>query len=125
MIPRAILTATILPVLGLALGAASDTDLSGKLDTLRHGRWTCETPGDATEAAVHPIPDEWFEVINNSSYRNKDGHGTYLLAGNKVYVTRGPLLGRRFIRTSSSALRQLDINGDETDIRCVRSAIGD
>lgn len=118
----------ILPVLAAMLIAAAPAPqgslaLNGKLDTLPHGRWICEVPGDAAGPAVLPIPDGWFETVNNSSYANPNGHGTYLLTGNQVHFTRGPMLGSRFERTSANTLSLLNASGELSSVRCVRAPI--
>lgn len=115
----------LLPIAALVLVAGSPPPpapglLEGKLDILEHGRWSCEVPGDASGAAYRTIPEGWFEVVNNSSYLNADGHGTYLLTGNQLRFTRGPMLGARFHRTSPNVVRLLNASGEPTDVRCVR-----
>lgn len=118
----------ILPVIAAMLSAAAPASdksdpLNGKLDTLPHGRWICEVPGDAAGSAVLPIPDSWFETVNNSSYENPNGHGTYLLTGDQVHFTRGPILGARFERTSANTLSLLNVSGELSSVRCVRGPI--
>lgn len=93
----------------------------GKLGILPTGRYLCELPGDATGPVSRPLKDEWFDVVNASSYRSSGGAGTYLLTGETVVFTRGPMRGARFERTTPRALRRIDVSGDLANMRCIRT----
>ena len=93
----------------------------GRLGTLPLGRYLCELPGDATGLASRPVAGEWFDIVNASSYAAEGGAGTYLLTGDTVVFTRGPMRGARFERHSERTLRRLDLAGDLGKLRCVRT----
>lgn len=93
----------------------------GKLDTLPQGRYTCALPGDAAGEAFVILPDKAFVIDNGSTYRTENGSGTYLLTGEIVQFTRGPMKGMRFERTSSTSLRWIDETGQPGKVRCVRN----
>lgn len=113
----------LLPVLialaSTALPAAATP--GGKLETLPQGRYTCSLPGDALGDAWVVIPEKGFVIDNGSTYRTDSGTGTYLLTGELVRFTRGPMKGMQFERTSNGALRWLDENGAAGRVRCVRA----
>lgn len=92
----------------------------GKLGTLQQGVYTCSTPGDAAGEAWHVIPDGGFSIHTASTYRTSTGKGTYLMTGDDVVFTRGPLKGLRFVRSGSSMLREVDKDGAPGRTRCVR-----
>ena len=92
----------------------------GQIDTLLIGTYYCELPGDVTGPVGTRVPAEDFAVLNASSYEASGARGTYLLTGSIVTMTSGPKNGQRFRRQSSSFLRQLDADGQETTLRCVR-----
>ena len=93
----------------------------GPLGTLPTGRYLCELPGDAAGPASRPVAGAWFDVINASSYVTDGGEGTYLLTGDSVEFTRGPLRGAKFVRTGARALKRTDIGGPYAKLRCVRT----
>lgn len=96
-------------------------DGGGKLGTLPLGRYLCELPGDATGPASVPVDGAWFDIVNASSYDAQGGGGTYLLTGEKLVFTRGPMKGARFERVSSRRLDRTDLDGDLARMRCVRT----
>ena len=49
------------------------------------------------------------------------GGGTYLLTGDDVVFTRGPLNGAKFERTGARALKRTDLGGPYAKLRCVRT----
>lgn len=110
-----------LSTLLLCLAAPLAATPGGKLDTLPQGRYTCALPGDAAGEAFVILPDKAFVIDNGSTYRTKNGSGTYLLTGEIVQFTRGPLKGMRFERTSSASLRWIDETGQPGKVRCVRN----
>lgn len=110
-----------LSTLLLCLAAPLAATPGGKLDTLPQGRYTCALPGDAAGEAFVILPDKAFVIDNGSTYRTENGSGTYLLTGEIVQFTRGPLKGMRFERTSSASLRWIDGTGQPGKVRCVRN----
>ena len=92
----------------------------GRLGTLPHGIYTCSTPGDASGKAWQVIPDGGFTINTASTYRTSAGNGTYLLTGDRIVFTRGPLEGQRFVRTGTGTLRWIDEKGVPGRVRCVR-----
>ena len=109
-------------VLVIAAVLASPAESAdGPLGTLPPGRYLCELPGDAAGPASRPVAGAWFDIANASSYVTEGGGGTYLLTGENVVFTRGPLRGARFERTGVKALRRTDIGGPYAKLRCVRT----
>ena len=115
-----------LPLTAFALAAMPlpVQSADGPIDTLVHGSWVCEWPGDASERAG--IPDEAmsFLVVNGSTYTSNGKRGRYLVAGRTVRMTSGPLAGARFERVSDLMLRRVDEKGDNGRLRCVRRGRG-
>lgn len=83
----------------------------GRLGVLPDGYWQCGVPGDAMGVAFHIDEGAGFATVPNSSYRSRDGGGTYLLTGTTVTFTRGPLKGRGYELESENRLRSLDGDG--------------
>ena len=46
--------------------------------------------------------------------------GTYLLAGDRLTMTSGPLRGKRYRRQSDGFLRLTGPDGQDSDLRCVK-----
>ena len=97
---------------------ASPTPLpqAGRLDTL---------PGDASGPAWHRVPDADFTILNASSYEAKGSSGVYLLRGDLVTFTRGPLKGTTLERTGRIMLRERADDGTLGEMRCVRAGQAD
>ncbi|MEO5599018.1 MAG: elongation factor P [Novosphingobium sp.] len=95
----------------------------GPIGTMPLGRYTCELPGDAASTAGQHVPEADFKVINASSYATPTGQGTYLLTGESLTMTGGPLRDWRFHRVSNGFLRKLEADGSEGKLRCVRGGI--
>lgn len=93
----------------------------GPLGTLPIGAYVCSLPGDAAGAAWEVVPEKGFTIDNASTYRTEAGTGTYLLAGEQVRFTRGPMKGMRFERTGKATLRWIDENGERGRVRCIRN----
>ncbi|UIP05939.1 elongation factor P [Erythrobacter sp. SDW2] len=91
------------------------------LGTLPVGRYQCSLPGDAGGAAWLPIEGKKFSIKNASRYLHEDGEGTYLLAGDDLVFTRGPMKDERYRRTGASMLRMKNADGTLSRIRCVRT----
>lgn len=113
--------ATQAAVAALALSAAALASPGGKIDTLPVGSYTCALPGDALGQAYVVVPEKGFVIDNGSTYRTDTGSGTYLLTGDLVRFTRGPMKGMQFERTANGTLRWLDERGRPGRVRCVRS----
>lgn len=104
----------------LSTGASAE----GRLGTLEPGRYLCELPGDAAGLASVPLRDMWFDVVNASSYTAPGGSGTYLLTGQTLVFTRGPMQGKKFTRMGARTLRIVDGPAELAKMRCVRSGRG-
>lgn len=92
----------------------------GDLETIPIGDYVCELPGDATGPAGVHVPNEDFTVVTASSYRAGGAMGSYLLVGDQLTMTSGPLRGKRYQRQSEGFVRMLDAKGNPGDLRCVR-----
>ena len=103
----------------IALSSPALAVPGGILDILPRGDFICELPGDASGPAGLHEQSEDFSIINDSSYRNAQGDGIYLLTGQKVIMTSGPMNGTQFRRVTDRFLRKLDPSGAETKLRCV------
>lgn len=114
-------TIALLAAAGLAsLALAAQAAPGGKLGTLPHGVYVCSTPGDAMGAPWNLIPGGEFTIDTASTYRTATGSGTYLLTGDRLVFTRGPLKDERFIRTGTATLQRTDREGVPRRVRCVR-----
>jgi hypothetical protein len=92
----------------------------GDLETMPIGDYVCELPGDATGPVGAHVPAEDFTIVTASSYRTGDEMGSYLLIGDRLIMTGGPLDGRQYQRQSEGFVRKLDLQGNLGDLRCVR-----
>ncbi len=92
----------------------------GPIATMQRGHYACELPGDASGAAGQRMPDSDFSITNASSYQSAGHTGIYLLTGNLLTMTSGPMQGQRFHRISNNFLRLLAPDGSESALRCVR-----
>ena len=108
--------------LALAVAATGTASAApgGRIGTLPLGSYECGLPGDATGEAWIEQEDRDFVLINGSSYRTAEGRGTYLLTGDDVTFTRGPMKGMRFVRETLNRLRKLEENGAAGKMRCIR-----
>lgn len=117
----------LFPVLLMAVAAApvpARSNSEGRLGTLPTGRYLCELPGDANGLASRPIAGAWFDIVNASTYSAEGGGGTYLVTGDRVAFTRGPMKSARFIRHGERVLRRLDLSGELGKMRCIRTGRG-
>jgi hypothetical protein len=116
-------SAVAFPALACALLVASPASAApgGPLGTLLLGDYRCELPGDAEGAVGVPQPAEDFTVIHGSGYATPTGRGVYLMTGDRVEFTSGPLRGVVYSRTGRSYLRRLSADGSEAALRCVRA----
>ncbi|WP_284125238.1 elongation factor P [Parerythrobacter aestuarii] len=106
---------------GAALaGAASPVLADGPLKTLPVGRYQCSLPGDAGGSAWVPI-DKKFSIKNASRYLSPKGSGTYLMTGDDLVFTRGPLKDEQYKRQGTGMLRLKNADGSLSRVRCVRT----
>ena len=91
----------------------------GEIGTLLTGRYKCEMPGNIGSAARIPLPDEDFRVVTGSSYTSGGKRGIYLLTGDQVVMTSGPLRGRKYRQASSRYLKILNDDGTDSERRCI------
>ncbi|MEO6717144.1 MAG: hypothetical protein ABIM50_07835 [Novosphingobium sp.] len=106
--------------LALLIAGPASAAPGGDLETIPIGDYVCELPGDATGPAGRHVPGEDFTVVTASSYRSGGAMGSYLLAGDQLTMTSGPLQGKRYQRQSEGFVRMLDAEGNPGDLRCVR-----
>ena len=117
MNPARILSPALLVAVIAAPALASS---SGEIATLSTGAYRCELPGDATGPAGLRATEMDFTVTNASGYSTAEGAGSYLLLGDRVTMTSGPLKGQRFRRVSLNFLRALASDGQDAPLRCIR-----
>lgn len=95
----------------------------GEIGWLKPAAYQCEMPGDATGPTGLRVPDEDFSVINANTYQTPAGRGTYLLTGDVLQLTSGPLAGKRYHRLTGNYLRLMGADGSDTPLRCVRTLL--
>lgn len=95
----------------------------GQIGSLRPGAYQCEMPGDATGPAGLRTPEADFDIINANTYATPKGRGTYLLTGDLLQLTSGPLNGAKYHRVSNNFMRQIGPDGKDTAMRCVRRVL--
>ena len=93
----------------------------GKMNLLPVGTYRCEMPGDASGSAGRVQSDAGFTILKNSRYSTRRGSGSYLVIGDRLQMTSGPMKGQQFKRMGKSFLRRLDAEGLPGRLRCVRS----
>ncbi len=103
-----------------ALASPAMAVSGGKLGTLERGIYICEMPGDAATTRGIVMPEAGFEVTNASTYSADQGDGTYLRTGDDVTITSGPKKGERYKVEREGFLRQIERDGNETGLRCIR-----
>ncbi|NNC59623.1 MAG: elongation factor P [Erythrobacter sp.] len=94
---------------------------AGPLSTLPVGRYECSLPGDAGGSPWIPVEDKRFSIKNASRYLSAEGSGTYLLSGDDLVFTRGPMKDERYRRVGTTMLRTLNPDGSLGRMRCVRT----
>jgi hypothetical protein len=92
----------------------------GAIGTMQRGHYVCELPGDATGLAGRRVPDSDFTITNASSYEAAGLSGTYLLTGDVLTMTSGPMASQRYRRKSANFLRLIAPDGSDSALRCVR-----
>ncbi len=123
-ITRPLAAATMLGALALpggTLGAQTPVPQSDRIDTLPIGSYECTLPGDAAGPAWNRVPEHDFSILNGSSYEARGERGVYLLRGDEVIFTRGPLKGKVMERAGRSILRERLADGTLGRMRCVRA----
>ena len=108
-----------IPILA-SVATALTAQGNGPLATLPVGRYQCSLPGDAGGSAWTPI-DKRFSIKNASRYLHPEGTGTYLMSGDELVFTRGPLKNERYKRMGTSMLRMKNEDGSLSRIRCART----
>ena len=93
----------------------------GRINTLPLGHYECTLPGSANGPAWQRVPDADFTIHNASSYEMHGIRGIYLLRGNQVTFTAGPLRGQSMERTGRNILRARNADGSLDPMRCVRA----
>ena len=117
----------VLPLFVMTLCAAGPLAARpGPMSTLTLGRYVCERPAEPGSQAAVTDAAASFAVTTASRYVASDGtRGTYLLMGNEVEMTSGPLAGTRLVRLRESFLRVIGANGEPGPTRCVLSRSSD
>ena len=92
---------------------------AGQVDTIAHGPFLCELPGDAAGKAGIEQADENFTILRASRYSSPQGAGTYVRRGNILEMTSGPRNGDRYQILSERYLRKLE-GGEPSRLRCIR-----
>jgi hypothetical protein len=104
----------------LALAGAAHAAAGGPIGTLMLGRYDCERPGNAGGALAEVDPKTSFTVVTASRYvAGETMAGTYLLRGDTVTMTSGPLAGTRLLRRNGKFLRRIEADGTPGALRCV------
>ena len=91
----------------------------GQIDTVMRGSYECALPGSAAGRAGVPQPDESFTIATASTYEKNGQRGTYLVQGDRMTMTSGPLRGSSYERMRGGFLRKVE-NGSAGRLRCVR-----
>lgn len=113
-------------ILVAAMASAPLAAASGPLATLTLGRYVCERPAAPGSQVALTDPAISFAVTTASRYVAADGtRGTYLLTGDSMEMTSGPLAGTRLVRLRGSFLRVLGADGLPGPIRCILSRNSD
>lgn len=106
--------------LAIAAPSAVLAQDDGPLQTLPVGQYQCSVPGDAAGRAWIPIEGKVFTIKNASRYLSPEGTGIYLMTGDELIFTRGPMKNQRFRRMGSTILRMKEADGSLGRVRCVR-----
>ena len=114
----------VIPLLALLAVTPALAVPGGEIGRLKPAAYQCEMPGDATGPAGLRVPAADFSVINANTYETPAGRGTYLLTGDLLQLTSGPLYGARYHRLTNNYLRQIGADGNDTPLRCVRKVLG-
>ena len=111
------------PCLGFAsliVGATAATAApGGRMSVMPLGIYSCGVPGDALGSVRQVDESQGFHVIVGSSYAVGEETGNYLLTGDRLQMSNGPMKGRTFSRESASRLREI-VDGQESETFCIR-----
>lgn len=109
-------------ILALAFAAMPlPAQAQGRLLLLPTGEYECALPGSAAGRAWIEQPELGFTIVHASLYRTAKGQGTYLMKGDRVEFTRGPMQGTRMMRVSSRMLQIVEKDGELGRLRCHRA----
>ena len=103
------------------LSLTASAQAADQLSVMERGNYACGVPGDAAGAAWVRKPGYNFSIETASQYATAKGSGTYLLTGNTLLFTRGPLKDMRFTLGNDKVLRK---SGGEGDPRLFCSRVG-
>ena len=124
-----LLTPMIAPVIALCAGLLplaggpwSDDLMARDIGVLPQGQYQCALPGDAAGRAYVDMPDLSFRIASASRYSHVSGKGIYLLEGDTLVFTRGPLKDMRLRRVGGGMLQQVKSDGTLGRVRCHRIA---
>ncbi len=109
-------------IVALAIAALPPAaQAQGRLDLLPTGAYECALPGSAAGRAWIAQPARGFAILRASLYRTPEGQGTYLMKGDRVEFTRGPMRGTVMIRVAPRLLRIVEEDGTPGRLRCHRA----
>lgn len=121
---RCKIIALVVALPALMLTSPAQAVPGGRLGVLPPGRYECALPGSAAGQAIVPQPDWRFAIIRSSNYLHGDSGGTYLLLGDVLTFTSGPLNGRQLIFDQNRLLRDIVSSGPDKGgfgrLRCAR-----
>lgn len=103
-----------------AIALPGSAAAQGALSLLPTGEYRCALPGSAAGRAWIDQPERDFTIVRASRYRSPRGVGTYLMTGERVLFTGGPLKGVALMRVSSKMLQEIAIDGQPGRLRCHR-----
>lgn len=104
----------------LTLACPSAALSASDLAVLPQGRYGCWTAGSATGPARIDDPAYRFTIVRGSSYASAGGGGTYLLAGDLLVFTRGPLKDLRLRRNRDGYWQRIARDGKPGALKCSR-----
>lgn len=121
MMKRSFATIAALSCMGFAVLAPQPSHAvpGGEIGTLLTGSYKCEKPGDIGGMTRIPLPEEDFRVITGSNYVVGGKRGSYLLTGDRVVMTGGPLKGQKYRKTSTRNLKIQNADGTDSERRCI------
>lgn len=90
----------------------------GALGTLPIGTYRCELPGDAAGRAGIRQAERDFRITGASTYTSAGERGTYLMRGNRVQMTSGPMRGQQYAVMGNGFVREVNANGSPGRLRC-------
>ncbi|MCH2487600.1 MAG: elongation factor P [Erythrobacter sp.] len=115
----------ILPVIAALSAAAFPVAAEATfrdIGVMPKGRYQCALPGDAAARPYVPVPELSFRISSASRYTHISGRGIYLLEGDTLLFTRGPLKDMRLRRMQGGLLQQVKSDGTLGRVRCHRAS---